>query len=330
MLTLSKPRIAPVLAFVTVLCCGAQAHAEEISWSATLQNHVLVGTKQNGYTNGIFVSRMRTAAPNEAGVDSTLLLEPFMNWLGAPKPTLAAASVSQVMISPRDLENPKPAPTDTPYGGALTYRSTNVYVHDAFADMLSLNIGLVGAGSGAEKTQRAIHNTNNATKPEGWYTQRPTRGLISIDAYRAWRSPWSLSGNSGWSGDFVALGGASLGNRESTAGGTLLVRYGTGLERSFPTLTRITGRTGDPSIFGEGWFTFAGFSADRLLGDRWIASDGVNNTSEPRKSQIAPMLGIVYGWGQSSLTFSIHSSSPAVRSSNDRQSYGSLTYVWHD
>jgi len=306
------------------------AGAEQISWLGTLQNHVLVGNEQNGYTNGIFVSRLRSASANEIGVESTLLLQPLADLIGAPRPTLAAASVNQIMITPRDLENPNPAPNDTPYAGALIFRSTNVYVHGDFADMFTLDLGVVGPASGAEKMQRAIHSVLNATRPEGWDTQRPTRALFGVEAYRAWRSPWAL-GNGKTNGDFVVIGGASLGNRESTVGGNLLVRYGTDLKRSFPSLARVSARTGDPFTSGEGWFVFAGLSADRIVGNKWLGEDAKNNIAEPRKSQTTPLLGLAYGWSaHSSVTFSVHSGTPMVTSTNDRQRYGSITYVWHE
>lgn len=327
---LNLPRqrtLAVLLAFLIGSGAALRAAAEETHYAAALQNHVFAGSKQDGYTNGLFFTQVRTASAGADGVEPTALLKPVLGWLGVSRSTLAAASLRQIMITPRELERSVPAPTDTPYAGALVFRSTHVKVQGETADMLALDLGVTGPASGAEKVQRWIHNTNDATKPQGWDTQGPTRVLVGIEGYRAWRSP--LGGSAGAANaDFVALAGGVLGNRESWLGGTLLLRYGTDLAGSFPSLARVSGRTSDPFIRGDGWFAFAGLSADRRLGDRGLGSDARNHSIELRKSQVFPMLGIAYGWGNASLTFSLHGGTPLIESVENRQNYGSITYTW--
>ncbi len=320
---MNRPRtLAKLCAFFLGLGVVAQVSAEEVFNSFAFQNHA---HEQDGYTNGLFFARTRIASSGETGVAPPLLLKPLFGWLGVSDPTLASTSIAQTMITPRDLDV-VPAPDAVPYAGVLVLRSASVHVRDNIADLLALDLGVMGPASGAEHMQRFIHRVLGATKPESWDTQGPSRALIGIQGYRAWRSDWNLEGNADL--DFIALGGGTLGNRESSVGGTLMLRYGTDLARSFPTVVRVSGRTADPFVIGRGWFAYAGVSADRIVGDRWLGDDARNNITEPRKSQVAPMLGFAYGWENSSLSFSLHTATPIVEETEYRQNYFSITYVW--
>lgn len=303
--------------------------AEESFGSVTYQNDAFFGHDGGGYTNGIFVSKVRVASPDESGVEPPLLLKQIVSWLGMPQSTLASSSLGQIMITPREIDRRNPDPNDVPYVGMLAFRSTHVFVHDNIADMLALNLGVTGPASGAAQTQRFVHRVIGSTRPEGWDSQEHNKALVSIESYRAWRYPWGSAESGPASGDFITLVGGALGNRESSVGGTVLLRYGVGLERSFPTVMRVTGRSGDPFVIDRGWFTYAGFSGDRLFSQAGIGNDAPpDNTAQLRKSSLIAVVGITYGWDQSSLSFSLQSASSLVESVNQRQSYGSITYTW--
>ena len=319
-----------LIAVITALSSADNAIAEESLASVTLQNHNFACSKADGYTNGIFFSRVRISSPNEHDVDSSLLLDPTVTWLGMPKPTLASSSLDQTMITPSAIERRIPDPNDVPYVGELVFRSANVYLHDDVADLLALNLGVLGPASGAAQMQRFIHRTLDDTRPKGWSSQGANKPLVEIDAYRAWRYRWSDSGDGRTpSGDFVTLGGVALGNQESSVGITLLTRYGIDLDRSFPTVARLNGRSGDPIAINNSWFAYTGFSADHIVSNTGIGSSTPGNNSQLRKTQFIPVVGIAYGWLRSSLTFSLQSPTPLIESGRHRQSYGSITYVWH-
>jgi hypothetical protein len=319
---------AKFLLAILIACAGpVPAAAEQSFTSVSLQNDVLFGRDGGGYTNGIFVSKLRVASAEESGIEPPLLLKPIFAWLGMPRSTLASSTLSQAMITPRDLERHDPDPQDVPYVGMLVFRSTHVFVHDDTADMLALNLGVTGPASGAAQTQRFAHRLFNGTEPEGWDSQDGNKALLSVEGYRGWQRPFGASGQA--NGDFVALAGGTLGNRDASVGGAVLLRYGTGLERSFPTLMRVTGRSGDPLAIDRGWFAYAGLSADRLFRQAGLGDDAPSgNTAPLSKFLIIAVAGIAYGWDRSSLSFSLQSASPLVESVNHRQSYGSITYTW--
>lgn len=320
---LALPVTVVSAALSAILLTAGPAHAEDRYGAFVLQNDAFLGHDGGGYTNGVFLSSIRAASTASESVAPPFLLQPIAGLLGVRSATLASSSLGQIMITPRDITRRQPDPTDAPYVGALVYRATQVQVEGDVADMASLNLGVIGPASGAKQTQRAIHRLIGSDRPEGWDSQVSNRPLIGLERYVAKRFAWSdRPAGGGASGDVVLQGGGMLGNLESSAGASVLLRYGIGLERSFATTMNVTGRTADPFVLGEGWFAFAGLSADRVFNHTGIGSDAVL-----RKTRGAATVGVAYGWKSSSLTFSLQSADPLIRSSNRRQSYGSITYL---
>lgn len=306
-----------------LLPTAAPVHAEDRYGALVLQNDAFFGRDGGGYTNGVFFSSIRAPSPGTETVAAPLLLGPVAGLLGVRSATLASSSLGQIMITPRDITRREPDPADAPYIGALVYRATQIEVEGDLANMASLNIGVIGPASGAEQTQRAIHRLIGSDRPEGWDSQVSNRPLIGLERYVARRFAWGdRPVGGGASGDVVLQGGGMLGNLESLAGASVLLRYGIGLERSFASTMNVTGRTADPFVLGEGWFAFAGLAADRVFNHT-----GIGGQADLRKTRATATVGIAYGWRSSSLTFSLQSADPLIRASNRRQSYGSITYM---
>ena len=316
-----------LLSALTALALHQPVRAEDVFASVTFQEDLFLGSDGGGYTSGLFFSHMRIASEGEKGIEPTWVLKPIAKWLGMPQATLASFTVGQVMVTPKDLELSPPDPHDAPYLGGLLVRSANVYVHDDIADMFALSVGVVGPGSGAAETQRFVHRLTGSTAPQGWHSQVPNKLLLGVEGYRAWRFPFAIGNVAGAKADAVLLGGGALGTIQSSVGGTVLLRYGTGLDRSFPTVVRVTSRTGDPFAVGRGWFAFVGASVDRAFNQISLGNDRPDgNVSRLRKTQQLVMGGVAYGWAKSSLTFSLQNTNPLVDTIDQRKSWGSLTY----
>lgn len=312
-----------------VLGCAAAApaFAEERFASVLFQNDFFFGHDGGGYTNGIFASSMRVTSLGESSVEPPLLMKPIAGWLGLPQATLASSTLGQIMVTPRDYTLRTPDPSDAPYIGVLMFRSAQVYVHDDIADMAAVDLGVIGPAAGAEQTQRFVHRVVGADRPQGWDSEVSNKMLVGIERYRAWRFPWGVAEAGKAHGDVVALAGGVLGNFETSLGSTVMLRYGVGLERSFPTVARVATRSADPFVIGRGWFAYSGLSADHIFNHVGVSNDApLAATAELRKSRFTVVAGIAYGWEHSSLSFSLQSANPLVRSSHQQQSYGSVTY----
>lgn len=328
MITLKFALPPALLAAVVALASPGRCAAEDNYASLALQNDFLLGNDGGGYSSGIFASALRVASAGDGGVAPLWLFAPVGNWLGLPKPTLTSALLGQVIVTPADITRAVPDPNDAPYVGALMFRATHVYARGDVADMVSLDLGVIGPASGAAQTQRAVHRLTGSKPPQGWHTQVPNRLLLNLEAYRGWRLPFGGGSAASAPADVVLLGGGSVGSLQSSVGASVLLRYGTGLQRSLPTTLRVNGNTGDPFVVGAGWFVFGGLSTDRLLHYTGVGSAAAGNVAQLRKLQVAAKAGVAYGTPRWSLTFSLESASPLVESSPARQQYGSITYAY--
>jgi lipid A 3-O-deacylase len=238
------------------------AWATDTFGSLVWQNDVFIGQDGGGYTNGLFLSQLRVASPGEDNIEPPMIMWPLVSALGLPRPTLTALSLGQMMVTPRDITRSTPDSTDAPYIGALLVRSTYVTVQGPNVHMLVLNVGVIGPASGAKETQRFIHKVTGSTEPEGWDTQVSNRGLLGLEGSSGWRAAWrgkSDGSSRGAGADAIALADAALGNLQRSAGTTLMLRYGHGLDRSYATTPRILSQRGDPMLLDEGWFSFTAF-----------------------------------------------------------------------
>ena len=316
---------APLL---PLLFATTAASAEETRLSATLQNDLFAGSDGGGYTNGIALGYQRNTAPGEAAIAPQWLLAPVTGLLGLGPATLTLSSLNQVMVTPADITRAVPDPADAPYLGALWFRAAQVSVQGEIADTLAVTLGMIGPASGARQSQVLIHHLTGSDRPQGWDYQVPNRALAGIERYRAIRVPFGAANDAVPSGDLIALGGAALGNWQSSAGASLLLRYGTGLQRSYPTAVRQSMRTADPSVLGRGWFVYAGVHADRIFSQMGVGGNQPvqGSTAKLRETQVAAVAGIAYGWDAGSLSFSLQNSSSLTTITGRRKGYGSLTY----
>ena len=326
----SAARIAAALLTLGVLA-GAPpaADAEERHLSVMLQNDVFAGHDGGGYTNGLAIALLRSTAPGETEIAPQWLLSPVAPLLGMGPATLTSTSLNQIMITPRDIARKDPDPMDAPYLGALWVRAGQVSVQGAIADTLTVNLGMIGPASGARQAQTFIHRVTGSTRPEGWDHQVSNRFLFGVERYRAVRFFSGDIDSAAPAMDAIVLGGGAAGNLLSSVGGSVLLRYGTSLQRSYASSVRQLARSGDPLVFGRGWMVYGGMHADYFFAHAGI-SNGLppgGSRAELRKPQLIGLAGVAYGWGESSLSFSLQSTSALTTGIGRRQAYGSLTYT---
>jgi hypothetical protein len=301
------------------------ASAAETFGYAAWQNDLFIGQDGGGYSNGLYLSRLRVASAGEDTIEPPSLMRPLVEGLGLPRPTLTALSIGQIMVTPRDITRDPPDSSDAPYIGALLVRSTYVTVHGPSVHMLALNLGVIGPASGAKQVQRFSHKVTGSREPRGWDTQVSNRGLFGVEGASGWRAAWRNDGG-GPGADAIAIGQGVLGNLQSSVGTTLMLRYGRGLDRSYPTTPRILSQRGDPMLVEEGWFTFAAFSYDRIALHAGFDDDDPQR-ARLRKNSLRSTAGLAYGWKNSSLTISVARDSALVEAGQPH-SYASLSYTW--
>lgn len=305
----------------------APAGAEEGRLSLMVQNDVFVGSDGGGYTSGITLSHLRSVSPGEASIAPLPVVGTVAPWLGVGPAALTRFSLSQILVTPRDITRKEPDPLDAPYVGALWLGAGQVSVDDNVADMLGVRLGVIGPAAGGRRSQTLIHRLIGSDRPEGWDSQGPTRLLLGVERYRAWRLAAAGAGDGRPHADAIISAGATAGNLQSSIGASVLLRYGTGLQRNFPSAIHQEIRGGDPVFLGNGWFVYAGLVGDRVFSHAGIGRNHYpeNNIAELRRNQTVALAGIAYGFKSASVSFSLQNASPLTTSSSKREPYGSLT-----
>ena len=317
------------------LCClfallglaVAPLTAEESKWFAvTVDNDLLVGN-DNGYTNGLYFSWFKVGDQNDRQKP---------HWLAAPlswsldvesaKTSLQVYSVGQTMVTPEDITIENPPINDIPYAGALLFSYTYIAVEDTHTDSVGTVIGIVGPSSGAEATQKGVHDLIGADDPLGWDTQLKDEIVFQVSRARLWRT-WRASDDRM---DLLLIGDAGLGTLSSYVASAMLFRLGDDLGRTFTTPLLINTRSANPAAIKGGWYLFAGVRLEYIFNA--IYTDG-NTYSDSRsidydQSQIGLTTGLAYSWENVSITFALYESNISDETTRDITRFGTLTYGW--
>ena len=291
-----------------------------------MDNDILLGN-DNGYTNGIYFSWFSLDDENKK-------LKP--DWLSTPlawsinrksaERTLQAYSLGQVMVTPNDITIEDPPLNELPYSGSLLFNSTFITMEASVADSIVTVVGIVGPSSGAENTQKWVHEQIGADEPRGWDTQLGDEIVFQLSRARLWRT-WSAADDDM---DLLTMADAGLGNLSSYVSSAVLVRYGRDLSRSFPTPLFINTRSANPVATRGGWYLFAGVRIEYLFNA--IYTDG-NTFRDSRsidydRSQVGLTTGLTYSWQEISITFALYESNASDKSTRDYTRFGTLTFGW--
>ncbi len=301
--------------------------AEESNWLAvTLDNDILLGN-DNGYTNGIYFSWFEVDDQNESS---------HPDWLTAPlswsvnvesaKNTLQVYSLGQVMVTPEDITLENPPVNDLPYSGTLLFNSTFITIEASHADAIATVIGIVGPSSGAEETQKWVHDLVGADEPQGWDTQLEDEIIFQFLRGRLWRT-WSRPDDRM---DFLVLAEAGLGTLSSFAASAMLYRFGSDLSSTFATPLLINTRSANPAAINGAWYFFAGVRFEYVFNAIYV--DG-NTYRESRSidydhSQIGVTTGLAYSWDNTSITVALYDSNISDDLSGEFTQFGTLTFGW--
>jgi hypothetical protein len=239
--------------------------------------------------------------------------------------------IAQMMQTPEEIEIPTLIEDDLPYAGLLAW-SVNLHAFDRrVADKLSLTLGVVGPISGAEATQKWVHDVVDADKPEGWDHQIENEPVFQISAERLWRLAHSES-ESGVGFDVIGIGRGGVGTLASRAGVGLSLRFGRELERSFPTASAMPGREVNPlagSVRG-GWSIFVNQFVEYVAND--IGVDGntfENSHSVPLEHwQAQSVAGFAFGIGRWGFLLSAVDGSDRFEGQDVNTRFGSLSVTY--
>lgn len=238
----------------------AQPSSEGGTFSFTIENDVIADSDQD-YTNGVRIDYIGPRGELQAvGRWTRDLLEPQIgeaDWY-------MVYALGQNMFTPSDITDPNPPRNERPYAGFL-YGSVGV-VADTGSRLhtFALDLGVIGPLSGAEQTQKFVHDIGGFSKPVGWDQQlenEPAFRLIYEQKRRALFDITTPLPFFDLQTDVLPHVNFALGNVDTSAALGFTVRLGDELWDDYGP-PRVRPAVGGPGFFSDGdlfsWYLFAG------------------------------------------------------------------------
>jgi len=239
--------------------------------------------------------------------------------------------LGQQVYSPDDTQTTQYIPDDRPYAGWL-YLGLSLERRDKRkADLLELDLGMVGPSSLAEPTQTRWHTIINVPLPHGWDHQLSDEPGLSLTLLRRWKEIHRPYGRCHL--QFFPHLGATVGNILTQVNGGGSVRFGLvpddfGSVVGGPLVTQYGGRW--PKEGKWGWQVFAG--ADGRFVGRNIFLDGNTIHSSPDISKKTFVSEVTYGvavqYRRFELAFTQFVRSPEYRGRDVQHEFGSILLSW--
>lgn len=228
------------------------------TFSFTLENDIF-GNADKDYTNGV---RFDYITPRNDLPRLGRLARDNLGWLTAADDWYMIFALGQNMFTPSDITDPTPPREERPYAGFL-YGSIGVAADRGDRlDTIALDVGLIGPLSGAEYTQKYIHDLFGYDKPVGWDEQLENEPAFRLLYERKYRYGYEVE-TPLWELGFDAAPHAnlSLGTVDTSAGLGFTIRFGQDLADDYGP-PRVRPAVGAPGFFrsddGFGWYLFAG------------------------------------------------------------------------
>jgi lipid A 3-O-deacylase len=194
--------------------------------------------KDNAFTNGWSLQRHSPA------YDSWGEMEPskFSGWISRTIPGIGGgggrvvkrgSGLSQITMTPEDIQNPDPQPGDVPWAGALGWSESWYAFDNLRLNAFQIYAGILGPYSFAEQFQIQIHHWINADEPRGWDNQLKTEPLVNLNYVAKRKLVMSDTYWQGFGADLAVGGEVGLGNFSTFAEFNLEVRIGWALPEGF-------------------------------------------------------------------------------------------------
>ncbi len=329
-----RQRWALLLLVSALLFIGGSSSAEPVgelpyedsgTFAIVFENDSFTASDRN-YTNGVRFSYLSKANGGPAAG----------RWLGehllgaeAEDRIYTGIAVGQSMFTPQDIDVPQLLPDQHPYAGWL-YLSFSLLVDSGTSlNTLSLDVGLVGPDSGAEWTQRRVHDTFGAQDPKGWDNQLENEVGVALAYDHKWRAlaEWEAVG---LGIDLTPNAGFTLGNVRTDLNAGLTLRIGNNLRNDYgPPRIR-------PSVAGGGffepvdhfsWYVFAGISGRAVAYDIFLDGNTMRDSTEVDRRPFVgdAQAGLVIQYSRWQLGFTAVTRTEEFETQKDSQIFGAIS-----
>lgn len=319
--------------------------------TVTVENdgHVMGGNGDRWYTAGWRVQRdiaAESADPDRpwpdavtTGIARDLQLIPPHD---GPAPLMTVSLVAgQQIYTPDDISSSTVVQDDRPYAGWLyagvarydTWLDADATARRDVEHMVELDLGVVGPASGAEQVQDYTHEIIDEGEPQGWDHQLADEPGIVLRASRSAREVFggdSHGGGLGW--DLISSLSGAVGNVDTHAAGSALVRVGFTLPRSFDI------QSGDRSLLAPdasfdaptSIYLFAGAEGRLVLHNIFLDGNTFKDSHDIEKENLVGKLRLGAAWqsGGFRAAYTWTVVTDEFEGQGENQSYGSVTVGW--
>ncbi len=340
LMSINKRLLTPYCCTIVILLLllPTRAYCAELKshdfFTFTFENDFFVA-EDNGYTNGMALSFGHGPFENFSAEH----MPQWLFWLTEDlyistmpgKHRGIAHAIFQGMQTPENLSRSELIEDDVPYVGLLGWQCSLHAWDDQVSDQFSIQLGLVGPVSLADKTQTLVHAAFGADKPRGWDNQIDNELAFRIEAQRAWRL-YQKQGDA-LDYDIIGILSGGIGTLESSATAELAIRWGNNIMAGFPTFSLQADRQINPLSLSQksDYYFFAGIGVTYIYNNIMINGNTFTDSHHLPLEHFFNELsaGLVWSTGaQVSFVFQISSSSPRSTISNKRENYGALSVTY--
>lgn len=212
----------------------------------------LFANTDRGYTNGVkiswtsaIVADYRTSNWFTTLASDIVEFFPFFESSGTQHNI--ALSLGQNMFTPSNTATSLSLPNDRPYAGWLYFGTSLHSMTKTRLDTVEINIGIIGALSGAEKSQNWVHDLRGIQRAKGWQNQLKNEPTLNLVWERKNAVFNAMIPDTPIGIDFITHYGLSLGNVYTYANAGADLRIGWNLPDDFGTSTiRLAGDNNAP------------------------------------------------------------------------------------
>lgn len=251
-----RARILIFLTAAVVLLSAPALAAKDRVFTLQTENDVIT-PHDRWYTNGVQFSAAFGEGAQPEVLKKIADAVPFLRTDCENR--VIGLALGQQIFTPADTTQTALIPDDRPYAGWLYAAFTVEGYKEDSADYFTLQLGVVGPASFAEKAQNAWHGLFGIEKSRGWGNQLGNEPGVVIGYRKAWQARAEAGGIELGASPHVGL---ALGNVYTYAAGGFMLRLGNdlSLDRSPP--PRISPGLPGSGYFRAGhnlvWYLFAG------------------------------------------------------------------------
>ncbi|AOE50639.1 lipid A deacylase LpxR family protein [Kangiella sediminilitoris] len=299
----------------------------------TIENDLFAG-KDGGYTNGIGYSW--GYGPYDDYADSSApewmvsLADLTLIDVDDSRKKAVSYSVFQAMQTPENIKTDVLIENDLPYAGMLGWQGTLYSWDSDIADQFYVITGVVGPASLAEKTQKLVHDITSSDEPRGWDNQLRNELVFSVAGQRSWR--FDITPSNGVGADFLTFASGSVGTFTSDVAGSAMIRVGSGLEETFPSVSILPGRDINPLAGAEDdhFYMFLAAQASYVFNDIFVDGNTFQSSHSVtlKHEQFVVSAGAVWNWDQWGLLFSIAEIGSTFEENDVNGRFGSLSFSY--